>query len=111
MAPLQNSVELVDGIICFTQAGDQNREIAMNTLSVIMLLAGGMTEVKLLVDYTDSGEMDDEAIQKGFYALQILPLSKSAIIGASPHLKKLVTTMARTAGKSKIIHFAKNRKE
>lgn len=109
MVHLKNLVKLEDGIIYYTQAGNQNRQIAMNTIYVIQLLAGGLSEVKLLVDYTDSGEMDEEAIQKGYYALETLPLDKVAIIGASPYLKKLVMTMARAAGKSNVIHFAKTR--
>ncbi|HET6924288.1 MAG TPA: hypothetical protein VFH39_00465, partial [Candidatus Saccharimonadales bacterium] len=84
-------------------------EIAVNTIATIRLLAAGMDEVKLLADYTDSGEMDDGAIQKGFDALELLPLDKVAVIGASPSLKKLITAMARAAGKGKIIYFAKDR--
>lgn len=109
MNQLQNFVKLDDGIIYYTQAGNQNRKIALNTISVIRFLAGGLSEVKLLVDYTDSGEMDEEAIQNGFYALETLPLDKVAIIGASPYLAELVTTMAHAAGKSDVIHFAKSR--
>lgn len=109
MIQLQNSVKLDDGIICYTQAGDQNREAGLNTISAIRNLAGGLSEVKLLVDYTDSGSMDEEAIQNGFYALRSLPIDKVAIIGASPFLKELITTMALAAGKSNIIHFAKSR--
>lgn len=111
MAQLQNLVKLDDGIIFYTQAGDQSRVIAENSIAVIRLLAGGMSVVKLLADYSDTGDMDEEAIQKGFLALETLPLDKVAIIGASPYLKELVTEMARNAGKSKIIHFAKDREE
>lgn len=105
----ENIVKLDDGIIYYTQVGNQNQEIAWNTLSVIRLLAGGLSEVKLLVDYTTSGVMDKEAVESGFYALETLPIDKVAIIGASSYLRKLVTTMARTAGKSNTIHFAKSR--
>lgn len=109
MSYLKNHVMLEDGIIYYTQAGDQDQEIAQNTLSVIRFLAGGLTEVKLLADYTNSGHMDKEAIEHGFYALEVLPLDKVAIIGASPYMVELVTAMASAAGKSKAIHFADSR--
>lgn len=109
MDKMQNLVKLEDGIIYYTQAGNQTQEIALNTLAVIRFLAGTLPEVKLLVDYTNSGEMDKEAIQHGYYALEVLPLDKVAIIGASPYLKELVLTMARAAGKDSTIHFSKSR--
>jgi hypothetical protein len=106
---LKNRVKLEDGIIFYTQAGDQDQEVALNTLSVIRFLAGGLSEVKMLVDYSKSGHMTEAAIEQGYYALQVLPLDKVAIIGASPQMVELVTEMANLAGKSQAIHFADNR--
>jgi hypothetical protein len=109
MSHLKNHVMLEDGIIYYTQAGDQDKDIAQNTLSVIRFLAGSLPEVKLLVDYSASGHMDEEAIRQGYYALEVLPLDKVAIVGASPDMVELVTDMARAAGKNDTIYFAKNR--
>jgi hypothetical protein len=107
----QNHVKLKDGIIFYTQCGKQTQEVAINTLSVIRFLAGGLPEVRLLADYTFSGEMDKEAIEQGYYALEVLPIDKAAIIGASPYLKDLVTKMSEAAGKGNVIYFASSRKE
>lgn len=109
MSYRKNHVMLEDGIIYYNQAGNQDRNTAQNTLSVIRFLADGLPEVKLLVDYTASDQMDEAAIQEGYYALQVLPIDKAAIVGASPHMVKLVTEMAEAAGKSQVIHFANSR--
>ncbi|HXR49527.1 MAG TPA: hypothetical protein VN778_00665 [Verrucomicrobiae bacterium] len=109
MSEKQNLIELKDGIIYYTQAGDQTQKISTNTIEAIRLLAEGLPEVKLLVDYGASGKMSKESLQSGLYAMQSLRLDKVAIIWASPYLIELVSSMARTAGKSKIIHFAESR--
>ena len=107
---MQNIVKLDDGIIYYAQVGNQTKEIAWNTLSLIRLLAGGLTEVKLLVDYSEAGGMDDEAIQSGYYALESLPIDQAAIIGATAYIRNLVMTMGHAAGKGNTINFAKSRK-
>jgi len=109
MGRRKNEVKIEDGIIYYTQAGDQNKRKAKNTVAVMRFLAGGMSEVKILADYTNSGEMDDAAIQTGYFALEVLPLDRLAIIGASPAMKELIATMAQAAGKSDVIHFASSR--
>lgn len=110
MKNMQNFTKLDGGIIYYTQAGDQNLEMANNTVAVIRFLAGGMDEVKILADYTNSGTLDEGAIQTGFYALGVLPITQVAVIGASPELKELIMTMAQAAGKGEMIHFANSRK-
>ena len=111
MASKRNVIELHDGIIFYTQAGDQSGEAVTHSVNAIRLLADGMPEVKILVDYTHSGKLSKEALQAGFYALKDINFDKVAIFGASPYMRKLVNTMASAAGKGHIIHFAKTRKE
>jgi len=110
MREVQNIVKIDDDIIYYKQVGDQTREKSYNTIALLRFLTGGMKEVKFLVDYSNSGKMEEASIKSGFYALKVLPISKVAIIGATPELKKLVITMAGAAKKSDMIYFAKSRK-
>src|SRR5690242_11109636 len=98
MDQTQNLAILDDGILYYSQVGNQNGGKAVNTLATIKFLAGSMSELKVMADYTRSGTMDEAAIREGFTALEVLPLTKVAVIGASPYLTKLITEMAEAAG-------------
>jgi hypothetical protein len=106
-----NIIELKDGIIRFTQIGDQNQGTANHTIGAIKLLAEGLKEIKILADYRNSGKMDKNALQGGYFALKDIDIDKAAVVGASPYLIRQVNAMSSAAGKNEIIYFAKSVEE
>ena len=106
-----NVVELVDGIICYAQIGDQAQENAVLTVQALLFLAGGMEKVKMLVDYSKSGKIGKDTIKSGLHAMQSIDFDKIAIFGASKYLVDLIKSLAFESGTSDVIRFFNNREE
>lgn len=106
-----NVVELVDGIICYKQVGDQTRDVSIRTVQALLLLTKDLDEVRLLADYSQSGEIGEDTIRSGLYAMKSIAFEKVAIFGASEYLVSLIKTLAQEAGMTEIIHFFKSQEE
>jgi hypothetical protein len=104
-----NTITLEDGIISVVQAGDQTRESILGIVRCVRLLIDELPEVKILVDYSDSGKIDLGAYKTGFFGIKSIKFNKVAIFGASPYMIEMVNAMAMAVGKGDIVHFSRTR--